>query len=487
MHSPVPLPRSRPEAQGVSSAAILAFLDGIELDVKDLHGFMLLRHGSVIAEGWWRPYGPGFQHMLFSLSKSFTSTAVGFAVAEGRLSVDDTVVSIFPDDAPRKISDNLASMKVRHLLTMTTGHDKDVTDATLKRRDFRAEKAFLALPVEHAPGTRFVYNTAATYMLSAIVQKRTGQTLVDYLTPRFFEPLGIQDARWDSYPNGVNLGGFGLNVRTEDVARLGLLYVNRGLWDGKRILPEAWIAEATARQVPNGDAPASDWSQGYGYQFWRCQPRGVYRGDGAFGQYCIVMPEQDAVVAITSGLGDMQLPLTRLWERLLPGMHAGLLPVDGAAADALGRRLEGLHYDPPAGRGPSPLAVGVSGVEYTFGKNVQKLTGARFDFAPDSGTLSLRYGRRRTVLALGYGTWREGTMLLPAAHIPVLEEHPVTASGAWTADDTFVVTIRQILTPFTYTITNRFAEGELLCDTELNVSFGPTKLPRIRGRAKSAG
>ena len=218
--------------QGISSAAITAFVKAAQKSIQSLHSFMLLRHGTVVAEGWWYPYRPEAPHMLFSLSKSFTSTAVGFAVAEGRLSVDDSVLSFFPDDAPKKVSPNLAAMQVRHLLSMSTGHDQDATERTLRRKDRNAAKAFLSLPVEHEPGTHFVYNSAASYMLSAIVQKLTGQTLLDYLTPRLFEPLGIQGATWESYGNhegvAVNFGGWGLNVKTEDIARLGQLYLQKG-------------------------------------------------------------------------------------------------------------------------------------------------------------------------------------------------------------------------------------------------------------------
>ncbi|MBW7461807.1 serine hydrolase, partial [Paenibacillus sepulcri] len=152
----------------------------------------------------------------------------------------------------------------------------------------------LAAPVEHEPGTHFVYNSGATYMLSAILQKVTGQTLLEYLQPRLIEPLGIKGAAWDVCPRGINVGGWGLNVTTEDIARFGQLYLQKGMWNGQRLLTEEWIAEATSSQISNGDGGVNDWAQGYGYQFWRCR-HGVYRGDGAFGQFCIVMPEQDAV------------------------------------------------------------------------------------------------------------------------------------------------------------------------------------------------
>jgi CubicO group peptidase (beta-lactamase class C family) len=212
------LPRSAPEAQGIPSSAIQAFVQAAE-GIQDLHSFMLLRHGAVVAEGWWYPYRAERPHMLFSLSKSFTSTAVGLAVAEGLLSVDDPVLKFFPQDAPRKVSPNLAAMQVRHLLSMVTGHDLDTTDRMIRKRN--PFKAFLALPVEHVPGTHFVYNSGASYMLAAIVQKLTGQTLVEYLTPRLFEPLGIEGAAWETHPNGVNFGGWGLNIKTEDIARFG--------------------------------------------------------------------------------------------------------------------------------------------------------------------------------------------------------------------------------------------------------------------------
>ena len=288
---PQSLPRSAPESQGIASAAIQDFVTAVEQNIQSLHSFMLLRHGTVIAEGWWHPYRPEAPHVLFSLSKSFTSTAVGLAVADGLLSVEDPLLKFFPQEAPQKIDPNLAAMQVRHLLTMTTGHHEDTTERIMRASN--PLKAFLGLPVEHEPGTYFVYNSGASFMLSAIVQKLTGQTLLEYLTPRLFEPLGITGATWDSHPNGVNFGGWGLNIKTEDIARFGQLYLQKGQWQGRQLIPAAWVAAATAKQVPNDPDENPDWEQGYGYQFWRCQPAAMYRGDGAFGQFCVVMPEQD--------------------------------------------------------------------------------------------------------------------------------------------------------------------------------------------------
>ena len=261
------LPRSSPEAQGIASSAILAFVEAADRNIDALHSVMVLRHGHVVAAGWWSPYEAGAPHALYSLSKSFTSTAVGLAVSEGKLSVDDEVLKFFPDDGPAAPSSNLKSMRVSDLLRMSTGHQ---AEPSLMSAQHWA-KTFLAQPVPNKPGTHFLYNTPATYMLSAIVQKATGMTVLDYLRPRLFEPLGIENPTWGTSPQGVTLGGYGLSIRTEDIARFGQLYLQKGQWQGKQLVPEAWVHAATARQTSNGSNPKSDWEQGYGYQFWRCR------------------------------------------------------------------------------------------------------------------------------------------------------------------------------------------------------------------------
>ncbi|MCA9129142.1 MAG: serine hydrolase [Planctomycetales bacterium] len=333
----MPLPRSTPESQGVASTGIQAYIEAADSNVNSMHSFMLVRHGHVIAEAWWAPESSEKPHVLWSLSKSFTSTAVGLAVAEGKLSVDDHVLKFFPDKAPEDPSTNLKAMRVRDLLTMTAGHQQEVA----LRNETEWTRAFLAHEVPHKPGTHFQYNTPATYMLSAIVQQVTGQSVVDYLKPRLFQPLGIEDPRWDESPEGVSLGGYGLFLRTEDIAKFGQLYLQKGVWNGQQILPESWVIQATSKQVSNGSDPARDWDQGYGFQFWRCR-HGAYRGDGKDGQFCIVMPEQDAVVAITANTGDMQKSMNIVWDKLLPAFHDTALPEDAAAQAKLAATIAEL-------------------------------------------------------------------------------------------------------------------------------------------------
>ncbi|MGA1196645.1 MAG: serine hydrolase domain-containing protein, partial [Candidatus Latescibacterota bacterium] len=350
----------RPEAEGLSSSAILAFVEAAETELEALHSLMILRHGHIVTQGWWQPYGASYNHRLFSLSKSFTSTAIGLAVSEGLLRVDDLVVSFFSDALPQEPSENLLAMRIRDLLAMTSGHHNDTLGRLLACEDGQWTRAFLALPVEHKPGTHFVYNTGATYMLAAILQQVTGETLQDYLQPRLFGPLGIQNPKWQMSPEGVHVGGWGLRVTTEDIARFGQLYLQKGQWEGKQLVPEEWVAQATLRQTSNGSNPESDWEQGYGYQFWRCR-HNAYRGDGAFGQFCLVMPDQDMVVAITSGLKNMQSVLDLIWKYVLPAVQSEPLPPNDQDYNLLQEKMGSLSLPVVQGLATSSLATDVSG------------------------------------------------------------------------------------------------------------------------------
>ena len=487
-----PLSHSAPEAQGIASTAILAFVRAAQEHLGGLHSFMLLRHGHMVAAGWWSPYGPESPHELFSLTKSFTSTAVGLAVAEGRLSVDDPVLSFFPGEqglgsgqARSPGREHLAAMRVRHLLTMTTGHAEDTTGHLFERQDGNWVKGFLEQPVAHVPGTHFVYNSGASYVLSAIVQQVTGMAVLDYLQPRLFEPLGIETPAWATCPRGVHIGGWGLSVRTEDIARFGQLYLQKGAWrdpttgTAVRILPAAWVKEATARQVPNAPNENPDWEQGYGYQFWRCR-HGAYRGDGAFGQFCVVMPDQDAVLAITSGVGDMQAVLNLAWAHLLPAMGPVPLPADRAAQEELERTLVSLSLPPAQGQFSSPLAAQVSGKQYAMEANGQKVEAIAFDFHGDRCTVTVGDDRGEHRIACGSGAWLKG-MTTYDHDAP----RRVAASGAWTAEDTYAIALCFYETPFCLTITCRFAEDRLTFDSKANVAFGPLERPQLVGRALS--
>ncbi len=471
------LARSSPEAQGIPSAAIATFLDQADAEIDALHSVMLLRHGQVVAEGWWAPYSAESPHELYSLSKSFTSMAVGLAIAEGKLSLDDPVLRFFPEDVPAEPSANLKAMRVSDLLRMSTGHQSEPP--------LRGEggenwvKKFLAQPVPFKPGTHFLYNTAATYVLSAIVQKVTGETVLDYLTPRLFEPLGIVKPTWGTSPQGITLGGYGLNLRTEDIARFGQMILQKGQWQGRQVVPAAWVAAATARQTSNGSNPESDWDQGYGYQFWRSR-HGAFRGDGAFGQYCVVMPEQDAVLVITSGVRNMQAVLDLAWETLLPAMGDAALPEDTEAQGALARRLAALRLKGVEGSASMPMAEKVAGKTYRFEPNERKIEAVTLEpQGGDGPALVVRIDGEDQRIACPAEGWSKGRMAL--GPFPAL---PAAGTGAWTDEKTFTAKICLYETPFVQTMRLTFGEdgSEVRLESESNVGFGPTKQGALTGR-----
>jgi CubicO group peptidase (beta-lactamase class C family) len=465
------LPRSSPESQGVSSAAVLGFLDAAD-HIDFMNSFMLVRHGHVIAEGWWAPYSAEAPHSLYSLSKSFTSTAVGLAIAEGKLSLNDEVLKFFPEEAPAAPSNNLKAMRVRDLLRMNTGQQTEPP----RPADQSWVKAFLAHPVPFKPGTHFLYNTSATYMLSAIVQKVTGQTLLDYLKPRLFEPLGIKKPTWETSPQGISAGGYGLSIRTEDIAKFGQLYLQKGKWQGKQLVPAAWVEAATTLQTSNGSNPNSDWDQGYCYQFWRCR-HGAFRGDGAFGQYCVVVPEQDAVLAITSGVKDMQAVLNLVWDKLLPAFQKAPLAADESSWQKLQERLKGLALHPQDG---SAAGAKVSGKTFEFPANDRKLEALRLEEDGKGGvTLVARFNGTEYRMLCTRGAWHKGR-----GGWDRLTEQPVAASGAWTADDTFTARLCFYETPFIVTVRLRFSGDEVRCEFETNVGLGTAKQTPLAGKAK---
>ncbi len=480
------LPRSRPEAQGIAPSAILAFVDEANRTIDAMHSFMLVRHGHVVAECWWSPYDAKTRHELYSLSKSFTSTAVGLAIADGKLSLDDPVLKFFPEDAPEKPTDNLKAMRVHDLLRMSTGHQGEPRLFSPQGPRLAASKqswvkTFLAHPVPFKPGTHFLYNTPATYMQSAIVQKVTGQTVLDYLRPRLFEPLGIENPTWGTSPEGITLGGYGLSIRTEDIAKFGQLYLQKGQWGGKQLVPAAWVEAATARQTSNGSNPNSDWEQGYGYQFWRAR-HGAYRGDGAFGQFCVVMPKQDAVIAITSGTRDMQAVLNLVWDKLLPAMSAEPVPNDEENYRKLQSSLKDLMLPTLKTTDKGRPPEGVSGKMYSFPENGQKLEMLGLEFADKNGPVTLVCqfnGGEKKRITCGYGEWKKGRLA-----IGQLPEQPAAACGAWTGNGEYTVRICLYETPFVFTLRLRFDDKKLRVDPSQNVSFGMAKMGQLIGEQR---
>ena len=426
------LDRTTLQQAAIDPNGVQDFIDACLQNGSELHQLMIIRDGKVAFEGCSDPYQPQDRRHVYSISKSWTATAVGFAIAEGRLSLTDQVVSFFPDDLPPDPSKNLMEMQVRDLLVMGCGQD---TEPTVRRTDHWVH-AFFQHPVPHRPGTKFLYNTAGSYILAAIVQKVTGQDLVDYLRPRLFEPLGIEQVSWDHSPEGICCGGFGIHLLAEDIAKLGLVYLNGGHWQDKQLLPEDWVRQAVSRQISNAPHPDPDWAQGYGYQIWQCR-HGCFRFDGAYGQYMVAIPQKNALVVALSHTVQMQVFLDALWEHLLPAFDR--MP----AADSCPEL-------PPC---PVPQHRGrCFNAEYTCTENPWGIGSVSVRCYEDGGQIVLHTAEHAVCLAFGTDEWRRtqvigcpicpdvlGVVTSPADHI-------VAAAGGWDGD-TLQVTVRYCDTP----------------------------------------
>lgn len=474
------LPRSTPKAEKVSSQWILDFIDEVESSIHEVHSIMVLRHGKVIAEGWWGPYKPELKHTMYSVSKSFTATAIGFAVAEKKLKVTDKVISFFPGSLPKTISPNLAKLEIKDLLTMSVGHEKSFNQEIFTTENW--VEAFLNMPIANEPGTKFLYNTPASYMMSAIIQKVTGQTLLDYLEPRLLKPLGITGLDWETDLQGIQTGGWGIRVKTEDMAKFGQLFLQKGKWEGKQILPESWIEEAsTLRILQEPDASpekmaSNDWIQGYAYQMWRSR-HNSYRADGAFGQYILILPEKDAVIILTSETNDLQGLLDLVWENLLPAFDA-ISDQDSALKD----RLEKLSLEPLQSESNSEMENKIHEKNYTLTSNVDKISAFSLNFQDGVCLLNYVQGPNTYRLIFGSGKWikdeteRVGPNLFTFAQNQQVGLAPfkIAGSHAWIDLNTIELQLRYIESPHTEIIRIKF-EGEKAIITFVNSFEGEGK------------
>ncbi|MFI7141517.1 serine hydrolase domain-containing protein [Streptomyces massasporeus] len=455
-----PLPTSGPAAQGVDASGVHAFLDALEAVPEiEPHSLMIMRHGHLVASGWWAPYTPDRLHLLYSLSKSFTGTAAALAEAEGLLDFDAPVIAYFPEFEAAITDPRSRAMLVRHVASMASGHRRDTVDEAFGRDPAEPVRGFLRLPPDEDPGTVFAYNQPATYTLAAIVQRVTGQSLSDYLRPRLLDPLGIGEVAWRRDRAGRELGFSGLHATTDAVARLGGLYLRDGLWEGRRLLPQGWAARASQTHIPTagamGDVDRQDWDRGYGYQFWTS--RHGYRGDGAYGQFCLVLPEHDVVIAATSATERMQEYLNLVWEHLLPAFSPEPLTGREAADTELRERFARLALPPAPGRPAAPE---------------REQDWAAAVFTPSAGTGPVRAaGLTRdadgwTLILTGDGDrpdHPDRLALCVAGEGWTVAEEPVptAVSGGWTDACTLAVEVVFLETPHRLALTCSLADRTL--------------------------
>jgi CubicO group peptidase (beta-lactamase class C family) len=462
-----PLPRSTPEQQGIPSAAIRGFLAAIAASGQEFHSIMIIRHGHVVAEGWWSPFAAQQHQQLYSLSKSFTGTAIGMAADEKLLKPDDPVVSFFPKYQPSSISSNLAALKVRHLLSMSVGQEKD-SILTLERTPEGTtwEETFLALPIVYEPGTRFLYNSGASYMLSSIVKQVTGHSVHEYLKPRLYDPLGITGATWTENAEGVNMGASNLRIRTEDIGKLGQLYLQQGKWNGRQLISREWVALATKKEIDTGKNDSS-WGYGYGYQFWM-NPPGGFRADGAYGQYSMVFPAKDTVVVITSESADKETTMHTVWDHVYPALTDNrTLPANTAESARLREDLSALVLPPPSFNPQSPISTSLSGKTFLLDKNQFNARSVSFRFAADTVIFTLtEEGKPDIVITCGINKWILKGNRKPSAHSlfslrRIDFDSPVAASAGWKDEHTLVLTFRFVEAIHGDTLTCLFDQDRL--------------------------
>ena len=497
----VNLVRVAPEAAGVSRVALEKLIADLDA-FAGVHSLLVLRGGKVVAEANWAPYVPQQPHMMFSVTKTFTAIAIGLLVAEGKLSVDDKVIDLLPEFAPAKPSRKLQKMTVWHLLTMSTGH---VTEPKVGRGNWA--RMILRHPVKAEPGSHFMYNPMASHLLSVIATKLTGQKLIDYLAPRLFEPLGYQPVTWEQDPQGNNTGGWGLTLHPEELAQLGQLLLQRGAWAGRQLVPASWVDAMMARQVdssPQGWGPNS--AAGYGYQMWRC-PVDAARADGAFGQFAIVWPEHDAVIATTSGV-DHSGPHSNY--ALLDTIYQNLENAFGEVPDipiqtkdsrstttsscAKSQDLESVNIRArtsvaelpiewngslpmPQGAATSSLLEKIDGKPYVIDGTKDTVTLRR-----QGDLLELTYSHKpATTHVSAHGTWHRFTAPGPDGN-----PQPAASSYAWPDPHTLTLQTYGTATPFgwTHTLTWDDAAETIHVQINQNVAFNNTEILNAKAHQK---
>ncbi|MDD7740070.1 MAG: serine hydrolase [Fusicatenibacter sp.] len=337
-----------PESVGIASSGIINFIDDVRKKGIEQHSLMIIRHGKCCAKGWWKPYGPEYLHPLYSFSKTFTATAIGFAEQEGLLSLDEKLVDLFPDKLPEEVSENLREVTLHDLLIMGCGHETEIDGLS---PDWIRE--FLAHPFLHKPGTFYKYNTAGTNMLAAVLKRKTGQDVTEFLRPRLLDPLGIDTLYCYHLPDedSTELGGGGMKLTTENMARFTYFLLHKGNWEGRQLLNKDWFDRACTKQIEtanDSEGHTDEWANGYGYQCWMCSLPESFRADGAYGQFGFVYPTLDMIVVMTSATDRTQALIDSMMDYLIPAVHDQVL-AESEDSGKLSLLLENLSLPVCAG------------------------------------------------------------------------------------------------------------------------------------------
>ena len=403
-----------PESAGVPSRAVTAFLKRLDDNELCMHGVMLFKNGKLLAEGYAPPYTADRKHRMYSISKSFTALGIGIMADEGKLTLDDRIVGHFPEYAPGPVHPFLAEATIRDMLTM-----RDCHNSTL-----RTIGEWFSTPPTHPAGTVFMYNTTCTNLLCAIIERISGGTLMEYLYPRMLEPIGFTPGcacikgTW-----GYSWSGSGIICTPGDLAKVAMLCMNGGVWDGRRLISESFIKEAVSKQTDNyiaNDDP--EHQQGYGYQIWRTR----FNGFGFFGmgtQLAVALPDKDLLL-ITTGdtqgtTGGSASVLRSFWETVVPSVIDGVLPEDRSAQQELEDALNDVGLLKMKGAAESPVVNNISGKTYRLFDNTNGWKTARFEFGGGGGAIIYETGRGIKKIPFGFGAFKR--FEFPETHFPGME------------------------------------------------------------------
>lgn len=459
------LARANAGSVGVDAGRIAAFIDDVEAAGLELHDIMLWRDGVVVAEGWHWPYGPAWRRMTHSITKSVTACAIGMLVDDGRLSLDDTVCGFFPEAGVDPASAT-ARMTVEDLLTMRSGQGSEVSGSIWRGIATSWIEEFFRIPLDHEPGTVHVYSSAASYMLSAIVTRVTGETIHDFLTPRLFAPLGITNVTWDIGPDGINPGGNGVSFTTADGLKLGILHAQKGMWNGRRILSERWVEQATRAQG----------SPEYGYH-WVIGDS-YYAALGQFVQVIVVYPAANAVLALNSAMEESSVLLPHL-KKHFPAAFAGA----GSTGDETGlaTRLAGWGEKPSLPSLAEGDAAGLTGA-WIVDPNELGLTGLAFAFRDGELLFSISDGEGTHHAQAALDGWTTAPTYLPGAslhHGYQLADAPVFAGARWLAADRLELVLHYVEAVFRDTFTFTREGDRLTMERRVNINSGARAWPVV--------
>jgi len=498
-------PRATPESQGIPSAAVSALVDKLHAEGDMAHAFLLMRHGKVVAEGCWTPYTAEVPHALYSISKAFTSMAIGYAVEDRKMSLGDRVNWFFPEYVPSNQTEYARELRVRDLMQMASGHRGDPLGKMRAASDGDWTKAFYATPVCDPPGLAFRYLTGNSCMLAQIHRKVTGaEDMIDYLRPRLFDKLGIVDMSWDRQPNGTVFGGSGFHLTGEDLAKVCQLLLQGGVWKGERLLPLWWVKQATSCQTPYGQVmdpvlalhmgvkdakgtpdPANDWQQGYGFQMWMGRHE-TFRLCGAYGQIGVVMPNEDIVfVVLAGGDGSNMLSVNALYDTILPALSAQPVAENPSALAAVKAKCAALEITRVEKAAEPSVAVREAANRgYAFPENARGLHWLKFDAA--SKTIDFETVAGRQKLVVGEGRWTRGTVATDMPSVKRTEAlpggpQPVGATGAWIAPDTYRMRLCYLAAPHILTLELRFADEAV--EATFDCPLGGIRKLQLKGQS----